>query len=104
MHMAPALFQRANAGRHVTGDEGTSHHVSGVIKTCRGEISRGRTTWADIGPLHGWQNDYNIWRQRERGLLGVNKHKFSIYCMMRIHLWSPGVTNKRFGCVCSRSV
>ncbi len=24
MHMEPALFQKANAGRHVTGDEGAS--------------------------------------------------------------------------------
>lgn len=99
MHMARALFQ--NAGRHVTGDEGTSHCVSGVVKSWRGEISGERTTWADIGPLRGRRNGSDIWRA---GSAGVNKHKFSIYCMMRIHLRSPGVTNKRFGCVCSRSV
>lgn len=39
MHMARVLFQKANAGRRVTGDEGTSHRVSGVIKSWRGEIS-----------------------------------------------------------------
>lgn len=39
MHMARVLFQKANAGRRVKGDEGTSHRVSGVIKSWRGEIS-----------------------------------------------------------------
>lgn len=53
MHMARVLFQKANAGRRVMGDEGTSHCVSGVIKSWRGEITRVRTTWADTGPLHG---------------------------------------------------
>lgn len=39
MHMAHALLQKANAVRHVTGDEGTSHCVPGVIKSWKGEIS-----------------------------------------------------------------
>lgn len=96
MHMARVLFQKANAGRRVTGDEGTSHCVSGVIKSWRGEITRVRTTWDT-----SWQNHCNILNERDAA---VNKHTFSIYFMMTIHLWSPGVTNKRSGCVCSRSV
>jgi len=101
MHAACVLFQKANAGRRVMGDEGTSHCVSGVTKYSRGEISRVRRAWADTRPLHGWQNHCHIWKEMDAG---VNKPTFSIYCAMRIHLRSPGVTHKRFECVCSRSV
>lgn len=66
MHMAHALFKRVSTARHVTGDEGTSHHVRGVVKSWRGEISWVRTTGADTGPLCGWR-ERNVWK--ERGML-----------------------------------
>lgn len=58
MHRTHILFQTANIGRGVMGDEGTSHQVSGVIKSWRGEICSVRTTCAVSGPLHGWQNEH----------------------------------------------
>lgn len=36
MYMTRVLFQKANSGRRVTGDEGASHCVSGVIKSWNG--------------------------------------------------------------------
>lgn len=67
MHMGHAPFQKANAVRHVTGDERASHHVPCVIKSWKGEIRCMRTAGADTGALHGWQNECNIWK--ERGML-----------------------------------
>ena len=92
MHRARAPFQKADVWQCMTGDEWTSHHVSGVIKSCEAGISWVRTKWTVWGPRHVWQNEWNTWRGRG---VGVNKHTFSIFCMMRIHLLSPGVTNKR---------
>lgn len=67
------------------------------VSLCLWESSKaggeGLVVWAVWGPLFvAGKNNWNISAVRDAG---VNKHKFSIFCMMRIHLWSPGVTNKR---------
>lgn len=55
-----------------------------------------QTVWDSLGAT-SWAGKMNEMFQEEYERdAGENKHTFSIFCMMGIHLWSPGVTNKRF--------